>query len=151
MQVHPLNRPLAAFVLLMSCVSVGCTYYSPTEEAFNAAVDAAYPDGRWKSVPLAELLGSEDQFKGKEMMFHTVDGDRNMVIVERVDSTFVYAWDQWDKNSRKFLIKIKLQTVTKAERYEGALRQYKWHHWALIPVVIAVALLLGLAAYSGGW
>ena len=145
------KRPLAVLVLLIFCVTPGCTHYTdPMDEAFDAATDATFPDGRWKVVPLAELVGSEDRFKGKEMVFFFADGRYDKVVVERIDSTFVYAWDQWDKNARKSLAKIKLQKVARAERYEGAMRRYKWYHWALVPVFVAVAVLLAWIS-SGGW
>jgi len=79
------------------------------------AIDAVVPDGRWETIRLTEIIDSDDKFKGDNIRFHLVNGGYNDVIVERVDSTFVYAWIHWNDNIRKHLTKIRLSRVTKAE------------------------------------
>jgi hypothetical protein len=88
------NRPLAACVLLTFSINVGCTGYRGKPSPQD-----------WRPIPLSGLPGSEDRYKGKRMRFHLANGGTNDVVVERIDSTFVYAWDQWDDGSRRSLAK----------------------------------------------
>jgi hypothetical protein len=124
----PLNRPLAAFVLLTFCVSVGCTAYRDAPSGYD-----------WEPIPLSELPGSEDKFKGKRMAFRLAPEGRIEVVVERIDSTFVYAWGQWDDDSPQSSMKIRLNTVKVAEIH------HKSSHAGRIALVTIPFVLLLIA------
>ncbi|UCH85187.1 MAG: hypothetical protein JSW50_05725 [Candidatus Latescibacterota bacterium] len=144
MNIVRTTRSRRLYSSILSCVTAfalvicqfGCTYYAA--DMTEDAVDAVYPDGKWELVPLSEVVGSEDAFKDKRMMFHLANGGHNDVKVERIDSTFVYAWSLVSEDTPKHLTKIRLRNVAEAEIWVGAVKQYKWHHWALIPIVVVV-------------
>ncbi|UCH82795.1 MAG: hypothetical protein JSW50_09970 [Candidatus Latescibacterota bacterium] len=117
-------------VFTFVCVAIsigGCAEYWAGDAI--VVYDTVLPDGKWKPVSLSELAGSEEAFKGKRMRFHLDNGGYNEVVVERIDSTFVYAWSQWNDNTQKHLIKIRLRRVEKAEYWLISMGLFEPIHW----------------------
>lgn len=142
------RRLVITLVFLTGVTSGGCAQM--LADTANETFDSAFPDGKWDPVPLSDLVASEDHFKDKRMRFHLESGGQNIAMVERIDSTFVYAWIDWDDNIPRHLTKIRLQKVTGAELWVEAAEQFETRHWIALPFVIVIAVIIA-AVLSLGW
>jgi len=136
-------------IAILSC-QLGCALdYTDT----TAVMLENVPDEEWKPIPLEEIVASEDKFKGKRVRFYVqrLQDDElgtNVVVVERIDSTFVYGWYQWPDYAPKRLIKIKLQKITKAEIYKShGLEATVWVWAAVIVIPLVVVIFVSMSQF----
>ena len=67
-------RLIVALIFLTLCLGIGCTQM--LADSANDSLDSAFPDGKWDSIPLSEIVGSEEEFKNELMKFHLENGGR---------------------------------------------------------------------------
>lgn len=90
----PFNRPLAVFVLLTFCVSVGCS--------------------TWRGMPAANVISDEaDSLVGKRVRLYTEDGVREMTV-KKVESPYIEGISSADDSTR---IRVHLREVQRIEVY----------------------------------
>lgn len=126
----------------------GCTYGVAGETV--DPLDAAFPDAGWETIPLSEIVGSEDEFRNERMRLYFKDRDYKECVVERIDSTFVYSWYQMEHLPRR-LAKTRIEDVTEVELYVSATEKAKWYHWGMAAtiIVITLAVVVMIAVWQG--
>jgi hypothetical protein len=90
----PFNRPLAVFVLLTFCVSVGCS--------------------TWRGMPAANVISDEaDSLVGRRVRLYTEDGVREMTV-KKVESPYIEGISSAGDSIR---IRVHLREVQRIEVY----------------------------------